>query len=503
MLIKSSVLRKSLGNRSRLAIVVAAFTGLIGLSASTAAYSAGIHLFEPAHAAEQAKEEKKPVQVLITNVSVWDGSSNSAKAGVDVLVEDNKIKKVAKGIKAPGANVIDGKGGTLTPGLIDMHQHLTLNGGTAAGEKWDAYVQGAHASRAAEYLLRSGFTTIRDIAGNTIGLKKAINENILPGPRMYTSGPALGPTGGHSDWAPRTAAPGYEAYQEKVGNTHVVDGRAEWLRAGRWNLRNGADFLKVMAGGGVASEFDPLHLQSPSPEEMTAAVQAAKEYGTYVAIHAYTDDAYLKSLQAGVRSFEHGFLTTEKSIKPLAESGAWWSFQPFGGYKTLCGAYPDWYTEGMKKKGKMVCEGVKNTIKLMKQYKVKTFTGSDMFGWDNWHNALVNAASPTVDLPDDLKYTSLESMIMSTSAPGQFLREETNQNRNDFIEAKLGVIEEGAWADMLIWNDDPTKDISLILKEQNLKMIMKDGKVFKNLLVNPKHESFRGAPAPVGHSFSM
>ena len=101
----------------------------------------------------------------------------------------------------------------------------------------------------------------------------------------------------------RVAAPGQENYQIKVQNTHVVDGRTEWLRAGRWNLRNGADFLKVMAGGGVASEFDPLHLQSPSPEEMAAAVQVAKEYGTYVAIHAYTDDAYLKSLKAGVNQF--------------------------------------------------------------------------------------------------------------------------------------------------------------------------------------------------------
>jgi len=397
-----------------------------------------------------AAEEKAPVQILITNVDVWDGTSDSLMLNTDVLIEGNKIKQVAKGIKADGANVIDGKGYTVTPGLIDMHQHLTLNGGTASGEQWDAYVQGAHASRGAEYLLRSGFTTIRDIAGNTLGLKKAINENILPGPRMYTSGPALGPTGGHSDWAPRTAGPGYQSYQQKVGNTHVVDGRSEWLKAGRWNMRNGADFLKVMAGGGVASEFDPLHLQSPSPEEMEAAVQVANEYGSYVAIHAYTDDAYLKSLKAGVKSFEHGFLATEKSIKPLAEAGAWWSFQPYGGYAVLCGEYPDWYTEGMKAKGEMVCKGVINAIKTMKKYKVKTFVGSDMFGWDNWHNALVNVASPTVDLPEDLRYTSLETMKMSTSLPGEFLRENVNQNRNDFIAAKLGVIEDGAWADVLI-----------------------------------------------------
>ncbi len=482
---------KSPIKKGRFALVISTILGLVGLAATS-----------PALSADVAKEDK-PVQVLITNVSVWDGSSDAVKKGVDVLVEDNKIKQVAAGIKADGATVIDGKGGTVTPGLIDMHQHLMLNGGTAAGEKWDAYVQGAHATRAAEYLLRSGFTTIRDIAGNAIGLKKAMNAGQLPGPRIYTSGGAVGPTGGHSDWGARTAGPGSETYQEKVQNTHVVDGRAEWLRATRWNLRNGADFIKVMAGGGVASEFDPLHLQSPSPEEMEAAVQAAKEYGTYVAIHAYTDDAYLKSINAGVRSFEHGFLTTEKSIKPLAESGAWWSFQPYGGYTLLCGAFPEWYTDVMKAKAVMVCQGVKTTIKTMKKYKVKTFVGSDMFGWDNWHNALVNVATPTTDLPDDLKYTSLESMKMSTSLPGQFLREETNQNRNDFIEAKLGVVEKGAWADILIWNGDPTKDISLILEADNLQMVMKDGKVYKNLLVDPTHESFRGEVKPAGHSWSM
>ncbi len=453
--------------------------------------------------AASAETDKKPTQVLITNVSVWDGTSDSAKSGVDVLVENNKIKQVAKGIKAPGAHAIDGKGGTVTPGLIDMHQHLMLNGGTAAGNTWDAYVQGAHATRAAEYLLRSGFTTIRDIAGNSIGLKRAINQGILPGPRVYTSGPALGPTGGHSDWRSRTDGPHDHDYQMKVQNTMVVDGRAEWLKAARWNLRNGADFLKVMAGGGVGSEFDPLHLQSPSPEEMAAAVQAAKEYGTYVAIHAYTDDAYIKSIKAGVKSFEHGFLTTEKSIKLLAEAGAWWSFQPFGGYTTLCGAYPEWYTETMKRKGKMVCEGVKTAIKTMKKYKIKTFNGSDMFGWDNWHNAIKNVAAPTTDLPGDLKYTSLESMKMSTSAPGQFLRENVDQNRNDFIAAKLGVVEKGAWADILIWRGDPTKDISLILEADNLQMVMKDGKIYKNLLVAPTHESYRGALKPVGHSWSM
>jgi imidazolonepropionase-like amidohydrolase len=465
--------------------------------------------------------EEIPTVVLITNVDVWDGTSDTVQEGVDVLVVGNKIRKIAKDIPKSGAyvvdeekstsgvtpitaHVIDGKGGTVTPGLIDMHQHLTLNGGTSAGTlDWDAYVQGAHASRAAEYLLRSGFTTIRDIAGNSLGLKRAINSGKLPGPRIYSSGPAIGPSGGHSDWGAYNDGPGQSNYQIKVQNTHVVDGRAEWLRAGRWNFRNGADYLKVMSGGGVASVYDPIDLNSPSLEEMKAAVQVASEYFSYVAIHGYTDAAYNKSMDAGVKSFEHGFLVTEETVKRMATEGVWWSFQPYGAYTTLCGEYPDWYSEGMKEKAAMVCTGVKRVIGLMKKYKVKTFVGSDMFGWDNWHNALVNVATPVLDLPEDLKYTSLEAMKMSTSLAGEALHELSAPSRNPFIKAKLGVIEEGAWADILIWNGDPTQDIGLILEADNLQFIMKDGVAFKNLLVPPQHKSFRGGLAPAGHSWSM
>jgi imidazolonepropionase-like amidohydrolase len=463
------------------------------LMAALVAFTVGI----PSAAAED-----KPTQVLIVNVDVWDGTSDEVQKGVDVLIEGNKIKKIAKGIKAPNATTINGQGGTVTPGLIDMHQHLTLNGGTGAGNEWDAYVQGAHASRAAEYLLRIGFTTVRDIAGNSLGLKRAINSGVLPGPRIYSAGPALGPTGGHSDWGSWVAAPGEENYQIKVQNTLVVNGVDEWLRAGRWILRNGGDFLKVMSGGGVASTFDPIDLNSPSPAEMEAAVQAANEYGGYVAIHGYTDVAYNKSMDAGVKSFEHGFLVSEKTVKRMAKEGVWWSWQPYGSYNTFgMGNFPDWFTEDMRTKGALVAEGAVQVPKWMKKHGVKIVNGSDMFGWDNWDNALVNVTYP-VEIPDS-PFTSLDAMIISTSNPGKMLKELSAPSRNPFKGADLGVVKEGAWADILIWNGDPTKDVKLILKKDNLRMVMKGGKVYKNLLVEPTHESFRAAPAPAGHSFSM
>jgi imidazolonepropionase-like amidohydrolase len=461
-----------------------------------------VAMFAATSAAAVAEEEKTPPQILITNVDVWDGTSDAVAKGTNVLIEGNKIKKVGKSLKAPGAQVIDGKGGTVTPGLIDMHQHLMLNEGTAGGNKWDAYVQGAHASRAAEYLLRSGFTTIRDIAGNSLGLKRAINGGFLPGPRIYSSGPALGPTGGHSDWGSWVAAPGEESYQTKVQNTMVVNGVPEWLRAGRWIFRMGGDFLKVMSGGGVASDFDPIDLNSPSLEEMKAAVQVANEYGGYVAIHGYTDAAYNKSLDAGVKSFEHGFLVSEETVKRMKQDDVWFSWQAYASYNTFGkGNFPDWFTDDMRAKGALVAEGSVRAPKLMKKHGVKMFAGSDLFGWDNWDKAIVNVAYP-VEIPG-LDFTSLECMKMSTSNAGQALRELSAPSRNPFKDAKLGVVEEGAWADVLIWKGDPTQDVRLILEPDNLLLVMKDGKLYKNLTVDPIHDSFRGGLAPSGYSWSM
>jgi len=453
-------------------------------------------------AAAPAEEKEAPNQILITNVDVWDGTSDTVKKGTDVLIEGNLIKQVAKGIKAPDAHVIDGKNGTVTPGLIDMHQHLMLNGGTTImTHDRDAFVQGAHASRAAEYLLRSGFTTVRDIAGNSTGIKKEVQAGRLPGPRIYTSGGAIGPTGGHQDWGGGNDPAGYSDYQERTYNQMTANGEAEVMAAARQNFRLGADFIKMMSGGGVASVFDPLEMIQYSPAEMKAIVEVANEYRSYVAIHGYHDDSYNQAMDAGVKSFEHGFLVTEEVVKRMAKEGVWWSWQPHGSYTTFAGGFPEWFSDDMKRKGAMVYEGSQIAPKLMKKHGVKMFLGSDMFGWDNWHNAIVNITTP-VTMPDTA-FTSLDCMKLSTSLPGQALRELTGPAMDPFKSAKLGVVEEGAWADVLIWKGDPTKDVKLILEEDNLLFIMKDGISYKNLLVPASHESFRDGLKASGHSWSM
>jgi imidazolonepropionase-like amidohydrolase len=233
-----------------------------------------------------AQQKETPKQVLITNVKVWDGTSDNT-VDADVLVEGNKIKNVDKGIKVPsGATVIDGKGGTLIPGLLDMHQHLMLHGGTSNGTyDWDAYAQGAQANLMMNKLLYMGYTTIRDIGGNSISLARAVRTGYLTGPRIYTSGPVISQTGGHGDWGSYNDGPFDLDYQEKVQNTFVVDGVPEAIKATRWNFRNGAAFIKIMGGGGVASVYDPLNATQLTFEEMKAVVDVANDYGSYVAIH--------------------------------------------------------------------------------------------------------------------------------------------------------------------------------------------------------------------------
>jgi imidazolonepropionase-like amidohydrolase len=186
----------------------------------------------------------------------------------------------------------------------------------------------------------------------------------------------------------------------------------------------------------------------------------------------------------------------------MAKEGVWWSWQPYGSFNTFgMGNFPDWFTADMRAKGASVAVGAVQVPKWMKKHGVKIVNGSDMFGWDNWHNALVNVTYP-IEITDS-PFSSLDAMKFSTSNAGQMLQELSAPSRNPFKDAKLGVIEEGAWADILIWKGSPIKNVKLILETDNLKMVMKDGKVFKNLLVDPSHESFRGAAVPSGHSFNM
>jgi len=417
---------------------------------------------------------------LITNVKVWDGTSNRV-IDADVLIEGDKFKQISAGIKAPAqATIIDGKGGTLIPGLIDMHQHLMLWGGTTEGTfEYDAYGQGARAKVMADMLIQLGYTTIRDIGGNSLSIARLINEGKLDGPRVYSAGPVISQTGGHGDWGPTNEGPGQGNYQTMVRNTHVVDGVPEVIKATRWNFRNGANFIKVMAGGGVASTFDPLNMTQMNMDELKAIVEVANAYESYVAVHSYHDRSYNQALDAGVKSFEHGFLITEPTVKRMSETeGVFWSWQPYGSYTLFAGGFPEWFTPDMIEKGTAVNKGAVIVPPLMKKYDVLVVLGSDMFG-DEVIFARENIVSAR-EVPGT-GYSDLEIMKMATSNAGKVLTM-SGPGRDPYKEAKLGVVEEGAWADLNIWSKDPTKDVSILKSDENLKLVIKGGKVYKNTL---------------------
>ena len=430
--------------------------------------------------------------ILITNVSVWDGNSDQT-INADVLVEGNKIKEINAGITAPeGATIVDGKGGTLIPGLLDMHMHLLLHGGTAAGTyDWDAYTQGAQAYKMMKKLLYMGYTTVRDIGGNSLSLSRAVRSGYIEGPRIYTSGPVLSQTGGHGDWGSYNDGPYVKDYQEKVQNTFVVDGVPEVLKAARWNFKSGASFIKIMSGGGVASVYDPLEATQMSLEEMKAIVSVCEDYGSYATIHGYHDRSYNRAMDAGVKCFEHGFLITEPTVERMKEIGATWSWQPYGSYTLFAGGFPEWFSDDMVAKGTAVNKGSTVVPQLMKKHGVNIVLGSDMFG-DEVKYALTNIIS-AVEVPGT-GFTSLDVMKMATSNAGK-LCAMSGPGRDYYKEAKLGVIEEGAWADLIIMNENPIEDVHVFSESDNMKLIMKDGVIYKNIVVDPSDPSYLPIPA--------
>ncbi|GAB5557439.1 MAG: amidohydrolase family protein [Schleiferiaceae bacterium] len=440
------------------------------------------------HAQEEANK-----QILFTNANVWDGTSEDLLMGVDVLVEGNKIKAIGSDLQtSEGAMTLDATGKTIIPGLIDMHQHLMLHGGTSNGTyEWDAYAQGAQANLMMNKLLYMGYTTIRDIGGNSLSLSRAVRSGYLTGPRIYSAGPVISQTGGHGDWGSYNDGPHDIDYQEKVQNTFVVDGVAECMKATRWNFRNGAAYIKIMGGGGVASIYDPLNATQLSLEEMKAVVEVANDYGSYVAIHAYHDRSYNRALDAGVRSFEHGFLISEETVKRMAKTeNVCWSWQPFGSYTLFAGGFPDWFTPDMIAKGTAVNKGAVTVPPLMKKHGVLVVLGSDMFGAEVKF-ALTNILSAK-EVPNT-GFTDYDIMKMATSNAGIVLSW-SGPGRDYYKEAPLGVLQENGWADLLIIDGNPVEDVTVLGKTENVKVVMKDGVIYKNILVEPNDQNYKPIP---------
>ncbi|WP_270730842.1 metal-dependent hydrolase family protein [Shimia sp. Alg240-R146] len=413
--------------------------------------------------------------ILITNIHLFDGVSAARLENANVLIDGHIISRVSTDeIQADGATVIDGQGGTLMPGLVDNHVHLSMVTVSIPdllfGEPTYPLVR---AVRDAEEMLMRGVTTGRDMGGNIFGLKKAIDEDIVPGPRIYPSGRFLSQTSGHFDF--RTKAETHRAFSnieptpDRLGWVYTVDGVPQVLAAARENLRLGASQIKIAAGGGYASPTDPLLSTQFTFEEMKAAADAATDFGTYVTMHAYTPTAINRAIDAGIKDVGHGQLLDRETLERMAAEGVHLSTQPF----TVCNEPQlDAFSNA---KLNVVCQGTANMYKMVSEMPDLNVTwGTDLF-----------------NVPDASDQVEQLERLLEWFEPVEILKQATGNatsllamsgDKNPYPEGPIGRIVEGAYADLLIVEGNPLADLSAVTDASNIMLIMKNGVVYKDVL---------------------
>jgi imidazolonepropionase-like amidohydrolase len=421
-----------------------------------------------------------PEATLFRNVRIFDGKSDVLSPPSSVLVRGNTIDRVSTSpidaAAMANATVIDGGGRVLMPGLIDAHWHSFMASApqmllTTADPDYLHLL----AARQAEATLMRGFTTVRDLGGPVFGLKRAIDEGVMIGPRIYPSGAFISQTSGHGDFrfsfeVPRLLG-GPLSHSEVEGVAAIADSPDEVRLRTREQLRRGASQIKLMAGGGVASPYNPIESTQYTEAEIRAAVEAAENWGTYVTVHAYTPRAIRQAVAAGVKCIEHGHLIDEPTAKLLADNGIWWSLQPFLDDEDASPLV----NPVSRKKAPEVFAGTDNAYKLSRRYKIKTAFGTDIL-----FDARVADRQGAQLAKLTRWYTPAEALKMATANNGELMA------LSGFINpypGKLGVIEAGALADLMLVDGNPLEDIKLIENPaKNFLVIMKDGKIYKNVL---------------------
>ncbi len=437
-----------------------ALAGLLSLTAQTT------------HAAEA-----QPVApTLITNVNIFDGEHEGLADGMSVLVEGNKIAKIAKAIPTPaGATVIDAKGKTLMPGLIDAHWHSMFNFWPVSRVmNSDFGLLSIAASKAAGETLQRGFTTVRDVGGNCFPVMKAADAGLIVGPRVYPCGPYISQTSGHGDFRGPNDVPENPGtpldYMQRVGHTLIADGVPEVIKRTREALRMGATQIKAMAGGGVSSLYDPLDVTEYTVDEMKAICDVAKSWNTYVAIHANTDAAIRQWIEAGAMSVEHGFFIEEETARMMAEKGVWWSMQPMEAEGEDAFQFENPISTA---KYEHCVSGLDQVVALARRYKIKTAFGTDLL-----FDPALGAKQGKFLTKLTKWYTPFEALKMATHDNAQLLK---LCGPRDPYPGDLGVVKEGALADLILVDGNPLENLDLVADPgKNFVVIMKDGKIFKN-----------------------
>ncbi|HEY6735034.1 MAG TPA: amidohydrolase family protein [Roseiarcus sp.] len=416
--------------------------------------------------------------IVFSNLRLFDGKSDVLIEGFRVVVEGKTIKSVepAEAPLAPDARVVDCGGGVLMPGLIDAHWHAMMASlpVTVLLTADVGYITLVAADEARKTLMR-GFTSVRDMAGPAFSLKRASDTGLALGPRIWPSGAMISQTGGHGDFRFPYEVPASPnaplSRVETIGAGAIADGVDRVLQRAREQLMLGASQLKLAAGGGVSSHYDPIDVSQYTEAEFRAAVDAAENWGTYVAVHAYTPRAIETAIRGGVKCIEHGHLMDEATAELIARNGIWLCAQPFLNNE-YSNPQPTPDGEG---KAQQVYAGTDAAYKFAKAFNIKTAWGTDIL-FDSKMTVHQGAILTTLER----WYRPVEILKMATAVNGELLS--MSGPRNPY-PGKLGVIEAGALADLIVVDGDPTANLKLIADpEKNFLVIMKDGRVVKDAL---------------------
>lgn len=416
-------------------------------------------------------------QVVFDNVRIFNGTALTPPR--NVLVEDNQIVRIsAEPITAAAtATRVAGDGRTLMPGLIDAHWHTfmarpSMAMASAAPLSFITLLAGAEA----EATLMRGFTSVRDLGGPSFGLKLAIDSGVVTGPRIWPSGAMISQSGGHGDFRMLSeipATPNQLSYPERIGMSAIVDSPDEVRKRTREQLLQGASQIKLTGGGGVSSPYGPLDTVQLSVAEIHAAVEAAANWGTYVTVHAYTPEAIRNAIEGGAKAIDHGQLADEATAKLMAEKGIWWSLQPFLADENAI-QQPD--AAGQARAAEIFA-GTDNAYRLARKYGVKVAFGTDVL-----FDPALAARQGSQLVTMTRWYKPAEVLKMATADNAALLA--LSDRRNPY-PGKLGVVEVGALADLLLVDGDPIADLALLSDPaKNLVVIMKDGQVVKNTLAD-------------------
>ncbi len=405
-------------------------------------------------------------EILLRNFELLDVDARTLRSGCRLLIRGDTIVRLDRTVAAaPGVEEIDLGGRVLMPGLIDCHVHINAWILPMHPVVLPSFMT-AKAGATLKGMLMRGFTTVRDAGGADAGHRKAVEAGYFTGPRLLVSGRAISQTGGHGDpRSPADLVPVCGCSLLEAGMGRVADGVPEVRRAVRDEIRMGADQIKVMAGGGIASEADPIDQLQYSDEELAAICDEARRSHKYVMAHVFTTEGAERCIAAGVRSIEHGYLLDDAGMQALAASGTYLTPNISTPLIIVEEGVRNHYTAASMEKAAMVAGRVHELLELALRRGVKICFGSDMSRFQE--RAGEEFLNRSKVMP------AWENIRSATAVAAQALR----------LPGRIGTIAEGAFADLLAVDGNPLEDIGLLAGQgEHFALIVKDGVVHKNTL---------------------